>query len=297
MEQVATLVAAAGARLTDGDIAGVRRTLEAAGAGAAEPTWLAEGTAGEFAFGGLALDAARAIARDNFADAAFDLVVQPAAGRRRRLLIADMDATIVTGETLDELAAHAGLKDRVAEITARAMRGEIDFKGALRERVGMLRGLPVEALNETLAAISLTAGARTLVQTMRAHGAYTVLVSGGFRFFTRHVAAQVGFHQEQANDLVIADGRLTGEVAEPILDKEAKLQALQRYASEKGVPLSATLATGDGANDLPMIKAAGLGVAFHAKPVVVAAAPASIRHGDLTALLFIQGYSRGEFRE
>lgn len=296
MELVATLIAApAGTRLTDRTAGRVRGAFEEAGAEAGAPVWLAEGIACEFAFGGLALDAARAIAREAPGGGAFDLVVQPDGDRRKRLLIADMDATIVSGETLDELAAHAGLKHRIAEITARAMRGEVDFEGALRERVGMLRGLPMEALAKTLGAISLTPGARTLVQTMRAHGAHTVLVSGGFRFFTRHVAAEAGFHEELANELVVEDGRLTGDIAEPILDREAKLQALHRCAAEHDIPLSATLAAGDGANDLPLILAAGLGVAFHAKPVVAAAAPASISHGDLTALLYIQGYARREF--
>jgi len=200
------------------------------------------------------------------------------------------------GETLDELADKAGIKDQVAEITARAMRGEIDFKAALFERVKMLKDLPVDRLDQTLAGIALTPGARTLVRTMRAHGAFTILVSGGFRFFTRHVAAIAGFHEHQANDLIIEDDRLTGRVAEPILDKEAKLVLLNRSAAEKKIPLSASLTTGDGANDLPMLQAAGLGVAYHAKPVVEAAAPAAIRNGDLTALLYLQGYNFSEFR-
>ena len=207
-----------------------------------------------------------------------------------------MDSTIVVGETLDELAGQAGIKDQVADITARAMRGEIDFKAALFERVNMLKDLPVDRLDQTLAGTALTPGARVLVQTMRAHGAFTVLVSGGFRFFTRHVAAMAGFHEEHANDLIIEGGRLTGRVAEPILDKQAKLDLLNRYAAERQIPLSATLTTGDGANDLPMLQAAGLGVAYHAKPVVEAEAPAAINNGDLTALLYVQGYKFSEFK-
>ena len=208
-----------------------------------------------------------------------------------------MDSTIVTSETLDELAAHAGLKDQVAAITERAMRGEIDFKGALRERVAMLTGLPEDALAQTLAGIELTPGARTLVRTMRAAGAYTALVSGGFGYFTSRVAAMCGFDEDRANSLLIEDGALTGKVGEPILDRESKLATLEELAVSKNVPLSATMATGDGANDLPMIQAAGLGVAFRAKPAVEEAAPAAIRHGDLTALLYLQGYRRPQFVE
>lgn len=297
MELVATLIAdPQRADLTADNVAGVLELITGHGGSTEDPKWLGEGLACDINFNGLDLTAARTLAQTHAGTASFDLVVQPQEARRKKLLIADMDSTIVTGETLDELAAHAGLKDQISEITARAMRGEIDFKTALRERVGKLRGLSVDALAETLAATQLTPGARTLVQTMRAQGAFTVLVSGGFRFFTRDIATQVGFHEERANDLVIEDHRLTGTVVEPILDKDSKLQALNQYAAEKNVPLSATLATGDGANDLPMIKAAGLGVAYHAKPIVETEAPASIRRGDLTALLYLQGYSRTEFR-
>jgi len=273
-----------------------RGAVADAGGAVGRPDWLAPGVACDVPLDGVALAAARRLAGAIATACGIDVVVQPADERRKRLLIADMDATIVTGETLDELAAEAGLKDRISAITARAMRGEIDFEGALRERVAMLKGLPVAALQKTFDRTSLTPGARALVQTMRAGGAYTVLVSGGFRFFTGRIAAAVGFHRDQANDLVIEGDRLTGEVVEPILGREAKLQALKHCAALNGVPLSATLATGDGANDLAMIQAAGLGVAFHAKPVVEAEAPAAVRHGDLTALLYIQGYRKADFR-
>lgn len=297
MELVATLIADPHrTNLTAASVAGVQDMLTAQGGAAEAPQWLGDGLACDIFFTGLDLISARALARAQFATAEFDLVIQPREGRRKKLLIADMDSTIVTGETLDELAAHAGLKEQISEITARAMRGEIDFKAALRERVGKLAGLSVDALSETLAATTLTSGARTLVQTMRAQGAFTVLVSGGFRFFTRDIASQVGFHEERANDFIVEDNCLTGEVAEPILDKDAKLRALNQYVAEQKLSLSETLATGDGANDLPMIKAAGLGVAYHAKPIVEAEAPASIRRGDLTALLYLQGYSQSEFR-
>jgi phosphoserine phosphatase len=226
--------------------------------------------------------------------AAIDAIATPEANRRKRLLVADMDSTIVTGETLDELADFAGLKDRIAAITARAMNGELDFKAALRERVAMLRGLPVDALEKTWQRVRLTDGARELVATMRAHGAYTALVSGGFSFFTSRVAALVGFDMHRSNVLLDDGAALTGRVAEPILDRDTKLETLTQLAAERGLPMAATLAVGDGANDLDMIRAAGLGVAFHAKPIVAAEARARVDHGNLRALLFAQGYRREE---
>jgi phosphoserine phosphatase len=236
------------------------------------------------------MDAVRAA----LAGAAVDAIATPAADRRKALLVADMDSTIVTGETLDELADFAGLKPRIAAITARAMNGELDFKAALRERVAMLKGLPVDALEKTWQRVRLTAGARELVATMRAHGTYTALVSGGFTFFTGRVAALVGFDIHRSNVLLDDGAALTGRVAEPILDRDAKLDMLTRLAAERGVPMSATLAVGDGANDLDMIRVAGLGVAFHAKPIVASEARARVDHGDLRALLFAQGYRREE---
>ncbi len=223
-----------------------------------------------------------------------DAVVTPAAGRRKRLLIADMDSTIVTTETLDELAAHAGLHDRVAAITRRSMNGEIDFATALRERVGLLRGLPLDALAQTWAATSLMPGAAELVATMRAHGATTALVSGGFTYFTGRVAERIGFHVHRANTLLDDGAALTGEVGEPILDRAAKLEALHELAAARGLDMADCLAVGDGANDLAMIRAAGLGVAFHAKPIVSAEARVRIDHCGLRALLFMQGYTAAE---
>lgn len=211
-------------------------------------------------------------------------------GRRKALLIADMDSTIVTGETLDELAAIAGLGAKIAAITARAMNGELDFKDALRERVGMLKGVSVDALAQTWERIQLTPGATELVATMRARGALTALVSGGFTFFTGRVAERVGFDLHRSNELLHADGALLGLVREPILDRTAKLDALRDLAAERGVQLKATLAVGDGANDLDMLREAGLGIAFHAKPIVAAEAKARVDHADLRALLFAQGY-------
>jgi phosphoserine phosphatase len=226
--------------------------------------------------------------------AAIDAITTAAEGRRKTLLIADMDSTTVTGETLDELADFAGLKERIAAITARAMNGELDFKAALRERVAMLRGLPLGALDKTWQRVRLTEGARELIATMRAHGAYTALVSGGFTFFTERVAALVGFDMHRSNVLLDDGAALTGRVAEPILDRDTKLETLTRLAAERGLPMSATLAVGDGANDLEMIRAAGLGVAFRAKPIVAAEARARIDHANLRALLFAQGYRREE---
>ncbi len=299
MHSIATIIAGAGGQRISAELAAsIRRDLsELAGAAATAPDWLAPGIACDFSVEARDIPSLRAAMRACFSDAPFDAVIQPAEGRMKLLLIADMDSTIVTSETLDELADHAGLKERISAITARAMRGEIDFEGALRERVSMLKDLPASALEATFAGIELTPGARTLVRTMRAAGAYTALVSGGFRFFTGRIAEICGFHEDRANELLIADGVLTGEVAEPILDKKSKLMALNELAASRAIPISATMATGDGANDLPMIEAAGLGVAFRAKPAVEAAAPAAIRHGDLTALLYIQGYRQAQFVE
>ena len=218
-------------------------------------------------------------------------------GRRKGLLLADMDSTIVTSETLDEIAAYAGLKDRVAAITARSMNGEIDFRDALRERVGLLKGLDLAALEATWANTALTAGARTLVATMKAHNATTALVSGGFTFFTERVAALCGFDVHRANTLLDDGAALTGEVGEPILDRDAKLAVLQELAEARGLKLRSTLAVGDGANDLGMIAAAGMGVAFHAKPLVAAAARHRVEFADLRALLFAQGYPAMAFSD
>jgi phosphoserine phosphatase len=227
-----------------------------------------------------------------------DICVQPAEGRRKRLLVADMDSTIIGCECLDELADFAGVKAEVSAITERAMRGEIGFEGALRERVAMLAGLPLSALAACFdARVRLNPGARTLLATMAAHGARCVLVSGGFDYFTRRVAALAGFHAERANRLIEAAGALTGEVADPILGRETKLSALREEAAAIGADLSQALAVGDGANDLDMIIAAGLGVAYHAKPLVAAQAQARIDHTDLTSLLYFQGYSAHAFAQ
>lgn len=225
-----------------------------------------------------------------------DVAVQPVANRRKRLLIADMDSTIINVECLDELADFAGVKEQVSEITERAMRGELAFEGALRERVGMLKGLGVEALQSCYdQRVRLNPGAEILVRTMAKHGARCALVSGGFTFFTSRVAEAAGFHLNRANTLIALDGVLTGQVGDPILGKEAKLAALNAETAALGLTPADALAVGDGANDLAMIEAAGLGVAYRAKPIVAAQADAKVDHTDLTTLLYFQGYRTEEF--
>ncbi|HQT64286.1 MAG: phosphoserine phosphatase SerB [Acidocella sp. 20-57-95] len=227
---------------------------------------------------------------------ATDILLTRFRGRRKALLVADMDSTMITTETLDELAAFAGIKDKIVEITKRAMNGEIDFATALRERVAMLKGLELSALERTWRETEFCPGARTLIATMRHYGATTALVSGGFTYFTERVAAALGFDIHRANILLDNGSQLTGEVAEPILDKNAKVAALTELAEKRGIKLSATLAVGDGANDLPMLKEAGLGVAYYAKPVVAEQVLNKIEHTDLTSLLFAQGYPASAFR-
>jgi phosphoserine phosphatase len=225
-----------------------------------------------------------------------DMVVQRAEGRKKRLLIADMDSTMIRQECIDELADEAGVGAHVADITARAMNGELDFEGALRERVGLLRGLPEAVIGQVLRdRITLMPGGPVLLATMKANGAYAALVSGGFTAFTAAVAERLGFDENRANTLHLFDGALAGTVAEPILGKEAKLVALHEIAARLGFTPDEALAVGDGANDLPMLLAAGTGVALHAKPRVQAECEVRVNHGDLTALLYLQGYGRDEF--
>lgn len=286
---VLTLVAPPGAL----DPALVGRVRAALGAG--PPDWLSPAEAADLPLAaGHDPAAAADLARALLGDAPVDPLPGPAAGRRRRLLVADMDSTVVEGETLDELAAEAGLGARVAAITARSMNGELDFRAALRERVALLAGLDAAALEATWARTRMMPGAAALVATMRAHGARCALVSGGFTWFTARVAARLGFDAHRANALVVEGGRLAGRVEEPILDRDAKLAALRELAAADGLGLAETLAVGDGANDLAMLGAAGLGVAYRAKPVVAAAARVRVEHGDLTALLWAQGYRAAE---
>jgi len=259
------------------------------------PHWLAPDEACDLPFAGLEPVAAEALARELLSDLPLDCLAQDASGRRRRLLVADMDSTIITVECIDEIASYIGRRAEIAAITERAMRGEIDFAGALRQRAAMLRGLPVTALQQAYAErVRLSPGAEALVRTMRAAGAFTALVSGGVTVSTERVREAAGFQFDQANRLRYADAALDGTLEEPILDADAKLDTLRRLASERGIPMALTLAIGDGANDLKMLRAAGLGIAYRAKPVVAAGARARIDHGDLKTALYYQGYTATE---
>jgi phosphoserine phosphatase len=261
------------------------------------PTWLAPGLACDVMFSGAAPASAEAAVRTRIAGTAVDLAVQPAEGRRKRLLVADMESTIITRELLDEIGRRAGLARQISTITERAMRGEIDFAGALRARVALLKGAPVALLDAVAGLIELSPGARTLVRTMRANGAYTVLVSGGFDRFSGLVRDACGFDADRANHLVVADGVITGTVAEPILDRDGKRAVLEALCRERGLATSAVAAIGDGANDIAMIAAAGLGTAYRGKPAVKAATRFHIDHTDLTTLLYFQGYKENEFKK
>jgi phosphoserine phosphatase len=274
--------------VTDAAVASAAETLRAAGATVGAPQWLAAGTACDLPFEGIAASVSLS---------GVDAIVLPADGRRKKLLVADMESTMIHNEMLDELADFLGLRERIAGITARAMNGEIDFAGALEERVGLLKGLAVGRLAEAAARIRYMPGGATLVATMRKHGAYCALVSGGFTYFTAMVRRALGFDLDAANVLELDGAALAGTVAHPILGKEAKLATLQRLVRDRGIGLADAASVGDGANDLPMLKAAGLGVAFRAKPAVAAEVHARIDHGDLTALLYLQGYRRSDFEE
>ncbi|WP_428415269.1 phosphoserine phosphatase SerB [Pararhizobium sp.] len=259
--------------------------------------WLADGVACDIALkDGANPDWQEALLRGVIGDAPIDVVVQNAETRRKKLLIADMDSTMIGQECIDELAAEAGLKDKVAAITARAMNGEIAFEPALIERVSLLKGLPLSVVGEVIEKrITLTPGGLELIATMKAKGYYTALVSGGFTVFTGPIAATLGFHENRANILIEKDGHLTGAVAEPILGKQAKVDALVDITTKLGISTADALAVGDGANDLGMLHLAGAGVALHAKPVVSAQVKIRIDHADLTALLYIQGYRKTDF--
>lgn len=262
--------------------------------GGGEAIWLDPGVAAEFPLGSVP---------DNLWDVwaglqalRIDLAVQPSANRRKRLLIADMDSTMIQQECIDELADEAGVGAYVAGITARAMNGELDFEAALRERVGLLRDLPEATIARVIRdRITLMPGGRALLATMKANGAHAALVSGGFTAFTARIAETLGFDEHRANTLLIADAKLTGAVADPILGKQAKLDALHDITARLGLTPADAIAVGDGANDLAMLNAAGAGVALHAKPAVAAQCSLRVNHGDLTALLYLQGYAREEF--
>jgi phosphoserine phosphatase len=298
MTHVATLIADPAQPMAEDAGRQAARNLPAAGA----PAWLNPGLALDIPFippGGNDNRVTADILHGALGGAPIDVVVQQAAGRRKRLLLADMDSTMIGQECLDELADFVGQKARVAAITERAMRGEIEFAPALRERVALLAGLPASVVDEVIAKrITLTPGGCALVRTMRRHGAYTCLVSGGFTVFTARIAALIGFDENRGNRLLVGeDGRFVGAVAEPVLGRDAKLETLTELRRKLGLARNETLVVGDGANDMTMIGDAGLGVAFRAKPAVAKAAAARIDCGDLTALLYAQGYRRDEFVE
>ncbi|MFO1111972.1 MAG: phosphoserine phosphatase SerB [Bradyrhizobium sp.] len=296
MSLVATLICNPANPALDSTIVdGVLAVLPSPG----EAKWLFNEVAVDIPFDGSTdIKAVEGRLRAACGDLPIDIVVQPIATRRKKLFLADMDSTMIGQECIDELADFAGLKAHVAGITERAMRGEIEFEPALRERVALLKDMPVSVVDEVLKTrIKPTPGGSQLVMTMRAHGAYTCLISGGFTLFTNAVAAMIGFQENRANELIVRDGKFSGEVREPILGRAAKLQTLIDLTESFDLDDIDTMVAGDGANDLGMIQNAGLGVAYHAKPAVAAAAAARIDHGDLTALLYAQGYRREEFVE
>jgi phosphoserine phosphatase len=288
-------MAGIGAALDEPILAAARATLREAGAEPGPLSWLAPDQACDIPFSGADPHGLEAALRRHLTGLSVDLAIQPAEGRRKRLLLADMESTIVTRELTDELATLAGMGESIAAMTAASMRGEVDFAASLRARIAMLKGQPAALLKQVEDLIELTPGARALVQTMKAHGARTALVSGGFDCFAAIAAAACGFDELHANRLVIVGGRLAGEVVEPILDRLAKRATLERLAAGLAIAPSGAAAVGDGANDIPMIEAAGLGVAYHGKPVVAAAARFRLDHADLTGLLYLQGYRAQEF--
>ena len=260
----------------------------------ADADWLAPGQAVDIAFDADRTQAEAAV-RAALGSAPVDVIAQTSYRRRKKLLIADMDSTIVEGETLDELAEFAGLKDAIAAITQRAMQGELDFAEALRERVAMLKDLDEGFLAKTMASVKLNPGAETLIATMRANGAVTALISGGFSYFTDRIRQQVGFDTSLGNRLDIKGGKLTGHVIPPIVDKDKKCEMLIDMAEQQNLSQSDTMTIGDGANDVPMLAKAGTGVAYHAHPIARQAARARLDYADLTGALFVQGYRVGEF--
>lgn len=288
---IATLIAAG--KLSGDDISAAQHRLDAAGCLPAAHVWLDEGYAADIMFG-LAPEAARTALEGVFPD--MDVVVQLAEGREKKLLVADMDSTMITVECIDELADYAGIKPQIAAVTEAAMRGELDFESALDARVALLKGLDEGVIARCLAErVTIMPGAVALIRTMKARGAMTILVSGGFTRFAEPVAEMIGFDRAIANRLEIVDGALSGLVTKPIVGSDTKERTLLDATAELGLPPEATLAVGDGANDLAMIKRAGLGVAYHAKPIVAAAAAARIDHNDLTAMLYAQGIARKDW--
>ena len=296
MSNVLTLVAPEG-DLADAIVTETRAALNASGAESGGTVWLSPERAADIPFSGLGESAAEAAVANIAAGHGVDACALPAEGRRKRLLIADMDSTILVNETLDEIAAHAGVGEEVAEITARSMRGELNFEESLRARVALLEGREAGIIDAVLEGISLTPGARAFVATMRRSGAVTALVSGGFTMFTDRVQGWLGFHYAKANDFEIEAGRLSGRLAGPIVGRETKLEWLRDLGEKHDIPASDALTIGDGANDLAMVTAAGLGVAYRGKPVLREAARARIDHTDLRTALYFQGFADDEISD
>ena len=298
-EHVVTLVAGRDGDLTADLVRAVADGIERAGGSDLRTVWLAEGRAADVVCRGLSVDRLRAVADEGVADRPIDRIVQPVATRRKKLLIADMESTIIEQEMLDELADVIGLRNTVADITRRAMNGELDFAAALKERVALLKGLPASILEQVVPRMTFMAGAPTLIATLVEHNVTCWLVSGGFTCFVAPVAQSLGFTEAYANVLILRDDKIAGEVVEPVLDKNTKKALLLRACEELGITLADSFAVGDGANDIPMLatsnEGGGLGVAYRAKPNVRAATPHQINHSDLTTLLYAQGYKRHDF--
>lgn len=298
MQYVLTVIGDPASRpLTPALVDAARRAIDASHSRADGTDWLAEGVACDLPFEGNEPTITQALVREALGRAPLDLAIQPAGGRRKKLLVADMESTIIRQEMLDELAEVAGIHEEIAEITALAMAGELDFEAALRERVGLLTGMSAQTLEAAAERMTLMPGATALVATMKAGGAYCALVSGGFTCFTGRIRDICGFDEDRANQLEVVDGKMTGNVIPPVLGRAAKLQALEQLAAAHDTAPYNACAVGDGANDLDMLGAAGLGVAYYGKPRVRAAAHFRVDHGDLTALLYMQGYHADEIRE
>ncbi len=291
MEHVLTLVSGT----LSGELVGrTAAELEGSAVAVGEPSWLAPGVACDLPFSGCAPRAAETRVRDALAGVAVDLAAQPVSGRRKQLLVADMESTVIANEMLDELGDFVGKRQEIEEVTARGMRGELDFAGSVRQRVALLEGLDTEVLERASERIEIDPGAPALVATMTAAGGTSALVSGGFSIFTEPVAHRLGFDAWRANTIELKGGSLTGRVIEPILGRNAKVEALEDFCRQLGVTPADAVAVGDGANDLGLLRAAGFGVAYHAKPAVAAAARYRVDHGDLRTLLYYQGYSEAE---
>jgi phosphoserine phosphatase len=294
MPYVATLIAAPKASLAENNL---KEAIEAMGLQQVDVSWLAENSAADLTFTPQDPESALKRLSAFLQDKQIDFIFQPKKTRKKKLLIADMDSTMIVEECLDELARFKGLEQEISHITASAMSGEISFEAALKERVALLAGVTQEEIRQLIDRLTLMPGARVLVRTMRFHGAYTALISGGFEPFIASIATRLGFDETRANRLLMKDNRILGQLAYPVLGRHEKRRALEEIRHARQIPQELTLAVGDGANDLDMLQGAGLGVAYHAKPIVAQAAHARIDHADLTALLFAQGYRQDEFRQ